>query len=51
MKRLLWLAMAVLAGAGFGAPMETGVVIAVQVMDTDEIMLGKDATPLPALSD
>lgn len=47
MKTLLWLAMAALTGAGFGAPMENGVVIAVQVKGTVEVVRGKDTPPAP----
>ena len=47
MKTLLWLAMAALTGAGFGAPMENGVVIAVQVKGTVEVLRGKDTPPAP----
>lgn len=47
MKTLLWLAVAALTGAGFGAPMENGVVIAVQVKGTVEVLRGQDTPPAP----
>jgi hypothetical protein len=47
MKTLQWLAMAALTGAGFGATMESGVVIAVQVKGTVEVIHGKDTSPTP----
>jgi len=47
MKTLQWLAIAALTSAGLGATMENGVVIAVQVKGTVEVLRGKDTPPAP----